>query len=671
MVQRASQFTGEMIIIADVNSLDGVLPSFYYDLFFSQEIPSSILVFLIRHKRRIRGEHWGFRCNECYSHVPKDLPLHQSDNRHLFRVNSEEEADRLFKEFAKKNESRLVFLSHRTLDSALRSSAEVFETSLPKFSNLSFGNFLTSLGISHEIPPRVIPSKKTISLVSSSSSHQPKEAQVSSEASDVQLVVRRVTEWLHRNKFQTESLPKTSKKFIRAISPLCHMRGSFPAVPVLQLFVDYHILTTCLLCGCLTIDPESKVPSSCPPKLGEHVERARQILQGMKDFPSTPEKLLEHLQSIPVVYSTSPTDVWESVSQLGLVESDEDTDSLEYHWDALTNVILEDSRQKAEEEDSTAVIASVRQLLGDTREILSPQQLRWSQWFNEARRHKPDALAPCADFEDLQISEELLRGIFSYGFEKPTQVQQEVLPHLVKGESVFFQGSCSSGKSSAAAIGLLSKIVVKDKHPQGIVICPTRELAEQLASLFGCLSELLGLNIVTSVGGTMVSANVRNIRDSHIIVGTPGRLVHMIERKSFQTDKIRVIMMDEVDNLVDHHTDILATLFQVMPKQTQDIMCCSIISPQTISVVKKQFSSAKWILTARPEELLHSRINVYTVDHEKEEWKLHTLVDLLDRMEYTQMIIYCNTKRKVDWLSSELRKKNFVLSSWVSILLLI
>ena len=151
-------------------------------------------------------------------------------------------------------------------------------------------------------------------------------------------------------------------------------------------------------------------------------------------------------------------------------------------------------------------------------------------------------------FDELNISENLLRGIYGYGFEKPSMIQHKAIPVLSSGKDVIAQAQSGTGKTGAFSIGSLCNVDETLRHTQVIVLSPTRELAEQTFQVMKELASYTEITFCKVVGGTRVSDCVNDLRkDPQVIVGTPGRILDMLYKKHLFTDKLKTVVIDEAE----------------------------------------------------------------------------------------------------------------------------
>ena len=182
-----------------------------------------------------------------------------------------------------------------------------------------------------------------------------------------------------------------------------------------------------------------------------------------------------------------------------------------------------------------------------------------------------DSLSDDASFDELNIDDNILRGIYAYGFEKPSAIQVKAIPRIIEGGDTIAQAQSGTGKTGAFSISLLSKIDEKLDNIQSIVIVPTHELADQIFTVIKELSSYSNIRTIKLIGKTSINSNIRDLQNNpHVIVGTPGRILDMINRRSLYTDKIKMLVFDEADEILSYgFKECIHDIIQRVDKSTQ------------------------------------------------------------------------------------------------------
>jgi len=266
-------------------------------------------------------------------------------------------------------------------------------------------------------------------------------------------------------------------------------------------------------------------------------------------------------------------------------------------------------------------------------------------------------------FDDYEISEHLLRGIYSHGFEKPSAIQQRAIKPILDGRDTIGQAQSGTGKTATFVIGCLQRIVPTQNTCQVLILAPTRELARQIESVVVALSSYMKIKCLCCIGGTNVRDTIDKLCDGqHIVVGTPGRVYDMINKQYLRTDDLLSFVLDEADEMLScGFKDQIYQIFKTLPPNVQVCLFSATMPPDILDLTAKFMRNAVQILVKKNELTLEG-IQQFYVAIEKEEWKLDTLCDLYETLTISQAIIYCNLRRKVDSLADQLTKRDFTIS---------
>lgn len=265
-------------------------------------------------------------------------------------------------------------------------------------------------------------------------------------------------------------------------------------------------------------------------------------------------------------------------------------------------------------------------------------------------------------FNDLNLKDSLLQGVYLYGFTKPSKIQINGIQTISSGKDCILQSQSGTGKTATYLLGALNRIDVDEKKCQGLIITPTHELADQVYDVATQLSKFLNINIVKCIGGTDINETRETIKNAHIVIGTNGRILHMIKEKRINLYSIKFIILDEADELLaDGLNEKLKYIFD---KCSDGIQCCMVSAtypPQIFNISKKIMDNPVKVLL-KNSEVAVDLISQFYVNVEKEDLKFDTLLDLYSLVSTSQAIIFCNSVEKVDWLKENLEKNNFVIT---------
>lgn len=269
-------------------------------------------------------------------------------------------------------------------------------------------------------------------------------------------------------------------------------------------------------------------------------------------------------------------------------------------------------------------------------------------------------------FDNMDLKPELLRGIYAYGFERPSAIQQRAIVPVIKGHDVIAQAQSGTGKTATFSISILQKLDMSIKGCQALILAPTRELAQQIQKVFVALGDYMNIECHACIGGTNVREDMSRLQEGvQVVVGTPGRVYDMISRRALRTDNMKIFCMDEADEMLSRgFKDQIYEVFQLLPQETQVVLLSATMPADVLEVTKKFMRDPVRILVKR-DELTLEGIKQFYIAVEKEEWKLDTLCDLYETVTITQAVIFCNTRRKVDWLTEKLTQREFTVSAMV------
>jgi len=270
----------------------------------------------------------------------------------------------------------------------------------------------------------------------------------------------------------------------------------------------------------------------------------------------------------------------------------------------------------------------------------------------------------CENFDDMNLKEELLRGIYAYGFEKPSAIQQRAIVPCIKGMDVIAQAQSGTGKTATFSIAILEKIDTSLRECQALILAPTRELAQQIQKVVMSLGDYMGAQCHACIGGTSVREDMRKLDvGQHIVVGTPGRVFDMISRKVLRPNDIKQFVLDEADEMLSRgFKDQIYDVFRHLNNEIQVILL-SATMPAEVLEVTTRFMREPIRILVKKEELTLEGIRQFYISVEREEWKLDTLCDLYETLTITQAVIFCNTRRKVDWLTEKMHQRDFTVSA--------
>jgi len=269
-----------------------------------------------------------------------------------------------------------------------------------------------------------------------------------------------------------------------------------------------------------------------------------------------------------------------------------------------------------------------------------------------------------SSFDNMELKDPLLRGIYAYGFEKPSAIQQRAIMPCIEGHDVIAQAQSGTGKTATFSISILQRIDTNSNTTQALILAPTRELAQQIQKVVMALGDYMDVQCLACIGGTVIRDDMRKLQSGvHIIVGTPGRVYDMINRGFIDVKTIKMFVLDESDEMLSRgFKDQIHDIFRHLDSSVQVVLLSATMPAEVLEVTKKFMRDPKTILVKK-EELTLEGIKQFYVNVSREDWKLDTLCDLYETLTITQAVIFCNTRRKVDWLTEKMHQKDFTVSA--------
>jgi len=267
------------------------------------------------------------------------------------------------------------------------------------------------------------------------------------------------------------------------------------------------------------------------------------------------------------------------------------------------------------------------------------------------------------NFEDIGLKDSLLRGIYGYGFEKPSTIQSRAIHPITLGHDVIAQSQSGTGKTGTFVISTLQRINDDEPGCQAIIITHTKELAAQIHGVVDNLGKFTKVTPVLCIGGTPIrEARDKLRKGTTMVVGTPGRIIDMIERRYLQTKHLKLMVLDEADEMLSPgFQEQIKSIISKIPNSSQ-ICIFSATLPSSVIELTKKFMRAPISIRVKHEELTLEGIKQYYIGVEKELYKYRTFLDLYERISVSQSIVFVNTKRKADWLRKRLEEDNFTIS---------
>jgi translation initiation factor 4A len=267
------------------------------------------------------------------------------------------------------------------------------------------------------------------------------------------------------------------------------------------------------------------------------------------------------------------------------------------------------------------------------------------------------------NFDDLKLSQELIKGVYLHGFTQPTPIQIKGINSITTGKDCILQSQSGTGKTATYLLGVMNRLDTTETGCQGVIITPTRELADQVYAVASNLGKYTNFKITKCVGGTNVYQNRDELKNATLVIGTIGRLSHMINEKKINSHKVKFVVLDEADDLLANGiNDKLQFILDKIPCGVQIVLISATMSNNVFSI-SKIFMHDPIKILLKNNEVIIDLITQFYVDVETEESKFDTLLDLYNLVSAAQTIIFCNTIRKVEWLEQQLKLNNFTITT--------
>jgi len=275
-----------------------------------------------------------------------------------------------------------------------------------------------------------------------------------------------------------------------------------------------------------------------------------------------------------------------------------------------------------------------------------------------------DEIVEYSTFEDMELKGDLLRGIYGYGFTKPSSIQTKGIKPIVDGKDLLAQAQSGTGKTGTFCIGSLYHVDTTKKAIQVLCLVPTRELAQQIEVVASALGQHMGVKAYAACGKTPVREDIRSIEKGvHFLIGTPGRIYDLMSRRAFVTDHIKVIIVDEADQMLENRfkEQLQCILDLGFPLTARCAFFSATMNAEVVEFVNKLLNNPVRILV-KPEGVTLKGINQYAIALDREDWKFEVLLDLYKNLDITQALIYCNTRKAVERLAEKMTTAGYPIS---------
>ncbi|MDD4568603.1 MAG: DEAD/DEAH box helicase [Tepidanaerobacteraceae bacterium] len=263
-------------------------------------------------------------------------------------------------------------------------------------------------------------------------------------------------------------------------------------------------------------------------------------------------------------------------------------------------------------------------------------------------------------FEELNLSNELLKAINDMGFEEATPIQSQSIPYIYKGRDVIGQAQTGTGKTAAFGLPILDMINPQDRSQQAIILCPTRELAIQVAEELKALSKYKeGIRTLPVYGGQPIERQIHALKKGvQIIIGTPGRVMDHMRRHTLKLHNTKMVVLDEADEMLDMgFREDIEKILQDVPRERQTLLFSATIPKPILELAERYLRTPQFIKVVHKELTVPSTEQYYFEVKQRD--KVEALSRLIDFYNPNLALVFCNTKRKVDELSEQLQARGY------------
>ncbi|GAB3938075.1 DEAD/DEAH box helicase [Larkinella terrae] len=263
-------------------------------------------------------------------------------------------------------------------------------------------------------------------------------------------------------------------------------------------------------------------------------------------------------------------------------------------------------------------------------------------------------------FADLNLPDELLQAVTEMGFEHPSPIQAEAIPPIFQGRDVIGQAQTGTGKTAAFGIPAVNLVDVTERHPQVLVLCPTRELAVQVAEEVRKLSKFKrGIRIEAIYGGDSIERQIKSLKAGvHIVIGTPGRVMDHMERRTLKLDNVRMMILDEADEMLDMgFREDIESILEDMPEDRQTILFSATMS-KPIMTITQRFQKDPVLVKVVRNELTAQNIEQVFFEV-KPKAKVEVMCRLIDMHNLNLLLVFCNQKKRVDEIVEDLQIRGY------------
>lgn len=267
-------------------------------------------------------------------------------------------------------------------------------------------------------------------------------------------------------------------------------------------------------------------------------------------------------------------------------------------------------------------------------------------------------------FDDMGLPDGLLRGIYAFGFEKPSKIQSKAIVPMMEGRDLIAQAQSGTGKTGSFVIGSLAHFNPEILKPQVLILVHVRELAQQIANVAKAIGSPMKVNVLCAVGGNSLRDDIKSLESgAQFIVGTPGRIYDLVNRNVLDRSEIRVLIMDEADQMLEDlfYKQVMCILEKGFP-QTTKVALFSATMPETVIEVANKILNNPVRILIPPTSVRLEGIQQFYVVLQREDHKFECICDLYKHLNITQAVIFCNKRQKAEMLAEKMSAQGYPIT---------
>mmetsp|Transcript_34021 Transcript_34021/g.76595 ORF Transcript_34021/g.76595 Transcript_34021/m.76595 type:complete len:397 (-) Transcript_34021:658-1848(-) len=263
-------------------------------------------------------------------------------------------------------------------------------------------------------------------------------------------------------------------------------------------------------------------------------------------------------------------------------------------------------------------------------------------------------------FEEMELKRELLKGVYGYGFERPSLIQQRGILPIIFREDIVAQSQSGTGKTATFVIGTLQNLSDIEKKIKNLVLVPTRELAFQVEQVFKSIGFFMKIKTQLLIGGEKtINYNKEVFKKPQIVIGTPGKILELLSKKTSYIENLEYLVVDEADEMFSRGFKVqVLKIIKHLPLESKIALFSATMPSETLEIVELFMTNPVKILVKK-DELTLEGIKQFYIAIEKEDWKLDSIIEIFSKIKITQCIIYVNTRKRTEWLAFQMKKNGF------------